>query len=116
MDLTRRQFGKLLGIAPAVISPVAAFTARLEGIIERRVYDRAGAVPPEEILRRCGVHLLARENAGTDVALTIAFPSFAERVRAWDRFNSDPAWCALRTNRAVRLRELTITQAFDQTV
>jgi hypothetical protein len=79
-----------------------------DAVVERRVYGRAGAVPPVSILRRCGMKRVASENAGSDVVLTVSFRSLAERVRAWDRFNSDPEWSALRESREVRLSEIAI--------
>ncbi len=111
MDVTRRHFGRTLGVAPLLLRPAFATPATstsTDAVIERRVYDRAGAVPPVSILRRCGLRLVSSENAGGDVVLTISFHSLADRVRAWDRFNSDPEWCALRESREVRLNEIAI--------
>jgi hypothetical protein len=109
----------MLALSPLGISPLlrlrataapSALRSVFEGqaVIERRVYDRRGAVPPVRVMRRCGIALLSSENAGTEVVLKISFPSLAERTCAWDRFNSDPEWCALRATRAVRLTEISI--------
>jgi hypothetical protein len=37
------------------------------------------------------------------------FGSFAERTRAWDRFNTDPEWRALREAGCVGLQEISFT-------
>lgn len=38
----------------------------------------------------------------------VAFTSLEARARAWDRFNCDPEWCALRATGSVRLREIVV--------
>ena len=100
MDLTRRKFGFLLGVGPATLS--AAMAASRQGVVERRVYQNSGAVPPASLLGRCGMTVVRYEETPVDVELALFFPSREERVRAWDRFNSDAAWCALREGREVR--------------
>jgi hypothetical protein len=111
MDVTRRHFGRTLSVAPLLLRPAFATSAtstNTDAVVERRVYDRAGAVPQVSILRRHGIRLVSFENTGSDVVLTVSFRSLAARVRAWDRFNSDPEWCALRESREVRLNEIAI--------
>jgi len=121
MDVTRRHFGRMLGgtmlggmtlsVATLLLPPTFATPATpisTDTVVELRVYDRAGAVPPVSILRRCGIRPVSFEKTGSDVELTFSFRSLAERVRAWDRFNSDPEWCALREGREVRLSEIAI--------
>jgi hypothetical protein len=110
MDLTRRQFGILLGISPAALSPAMAAASR-DRIVERRVYESAGAAPPASVLRRCGITVVRYEETPAHVELVMHFPSLEERVRGWDGFNSDPEWCALREGREVRLVGMAIDAA-----
>jgi hypothetical protein len=124
MHVTRRYFGRMLSglsgmtlsIAPLLLRPASATPTGADAVVERRVYDRAGAVPPASVMRKCGIRLVASENAGTTVVLTVSFRSLAERACVWDRFNSDPEWCALREAREVRLREIAILPFANATV
>lgn len=76
-------------------------------IVERRVYDRAGAIPPDFVLRRSGIHWFTRRDEPGRVTFLIRFASPVERARAWDRFNTDPEWCALRERGPVQLQEIS---------
>jgi len=76
-------------------------------MVERRVYHRAGVVPPESALRRSGIHAFHRRDEPARVTLLMRFGSPAERTRAWDRFNTDPEWCGLRESGPVRLQEIS---------
>ena len=76
-------------------------------VVERRVYDRAGAVPPASLLRRCGIHSFHRHDRLSRVTFLMRFASPTERVHAWDRFNTDPEWCALRESGPVLLKEIS---------
>jgi len=107
MQITRRQFAIVSGISTGMARAAAAGGKEYaRATVERRVYDRAGAVPPVSALQRCGMTHVRCRDRGTNVELAIVFRSFAERACAWDRFNSDPEWCALRESREVRLREI----------
>jgi hypothetical protein len=66
-------------------------------------------VPPASALRKCGIERFDRHEDGRHVEFRIPFDSLAERTRAWDRFNSDPEWCALRAAGDVRLREISFS-------
>jgi hypothetical protein len=76
-------------------------------MVERRVYHRAGVVPPESVLRKCGLDRFHRHDGLKHVTFLMRFGSPAERTRAWDRFNADPEWCALRESGYVRLQEIS---------
>ena len=107
MLITRRQFGFAWAAASVATRP--AHAAEAGAVIERRVYHRAGAVPSRALLEQCGLRILAHESSGMFTTLTLAFPSAADRTRAWDRFNTHPEWCALRAVREVRLHHLALT-------
>jgi hypothetical protein len=104
MDLSRRQFVGLLGVSRVAFSTPAA---RGEPIVERRVYDHASVIPPESVLKRCGLHRFRRYDGPERVTFLVRFASTGERARAWDRFNTDPEWCRLRAGGDVRLKELS---------
>jgi hypothetical protein len=61
-------------------------------------------------MRRCGIERFERHEDDRHVEFRIAFRSLAERTRVWDRFNSDPEWCALRSRGDVRLREISFDE------
>ena len=107
MTFTRRQFAAFLGVAPAGLFGEHAKPLCKSGrILERRIYDRAGVVPPRSVLRRSGIERFARREGKRHVEFRIQFDSLGERTRAWDRFNSDPEWCALRAGGDVRLTKI----------
>jgi hypothetical protein len=58
-------------------------------------------------MRRCGLERFERHEDERHVEFRISFNSLAERTRAWDRFNSDPEWRALRSDGDVLLRKIS---------
>lgn len=123
MDGSRRQFVFVLAGAAAARRTFAqgrakrSIDAERRTIVERRVYDRSGVVPPASVLRRCGLDRFHRHDeppsatlkSGTlsPVTFLMLFASLEERARAWDRFNTDPEWCRLRESGPVRLQEIS---------
>ena len=97
MRITRREFA--YGIAGTAL---AATAARLPLIYERRVYASGSILPPPEILTRHGIRPVSVK--GTEYLIT--FASLEERTRAWDHFNNDESWCAMRDAGKVTLQEI----------
>jgi hypothetical protein len=119
MRISRRQFARGLAgvacLAPGAAAPGSA-TAQPPVVVERRIVERriyapGSALPPREVLQRHGIHpvLAKREQDGT--AYWISFASVEARVKAWDRFNVDEEWCALRDAGAVALQEVQVYPA-----
>jgi hypothetical protein len=97
MRITRREFA--YGVAGT------AFAATVgPSIHERRVYAPGSILPPLEILRRNGIRPAVIKGA----EYLIPFVSLEERTRAWDRFNTDEAWCTMRDAGRVALKEIRI--------
>ncbi len=99
MRITRREFA--YGIAGTAL---AATAAEPPLIYERRVYASGSVLPPREILHRNGIRPLSIK--GTEYL--IAFASLEARTRAWDRFNTDDDWCAMRDRGCVTLQEMQV--------
>jgi hypothetical protein len=99
MRITRREFA--YGIAGAA---VAATAAQPPQIYERRIYAPGSAHPPLEILRRHGIRPVSVKGA----EYLIPFASLEARNRAWDRFNTDQDWCAIRDAGGVALKEISV--------
>jgi hypothetical protein len=99
MRITRREFA--YGIAGTALAVTAAQPAQ---IYERRVYAPGSAVPPPEILRRHGIRPASVKGA----AYLIPFASLEARARAWDGFNSDEDWWAIRDAGSVALEEIQV--------
>ncbi len=99
MRITRREFA--YGIAGTAI---AATAAQPPLIYERRVYAPGSALPPREILSRHGIRPLSVKGA----EYVIPFVSLEARTRAWDRFNNDDDWCAMRDAGSVALQEIRV--------
>ena len=80
-------------------------------VVERRIYAHGSALPPLEILRRHGIRprSMARTDDGT--AYLIAFHTLDARVKAWDQFNADEDWCAIRDAGTVALQEVQVYPA-----
>jgi hypothetical protein len=101
MRISRRAFAcGVAGIA------AAAFEAPV--INERRVYAPGSTKPPLEILRRNGILPVSVKQTQDGTVYLIAFKSPEARVRAWDRFNADDAWCAIRDAGTVALEEISV--------
>ena len=103
MRISRRAFAcGLAGIA------AAADAFKTPVINERRVYAPGSAVPPLEILHRNGILPLSIKQTQYGTAYLFAFGSLEARVKAWDRFNADDAWCAIRDAGNVALKEIRV--------
>ena len=87
MRITRREFA--YSIAGTALTAAAAEPTL---IYERRVYASRSTLPPPEILSRHGIRPLSVKGA----EYLITFASLEARTRAWDRFNTDENWCAIR--------------------
>jgi hypothetical protein len=98
MRITRREFA--YGIAGTALAATSAPTP----IHERRVYAEGSVLPPPEILRRHGIRPASIKGA----EYLIPFASLEARTRAWDRFNTDDVWCAMRDRGSVTLKEIQI--------
>jgi hypothetical protein len=116
VKVTRRQFAGFIGVATAAcgsgageIEATGGGVREIGTLVEQRVYDCAGVVPPDSVLRRCGIAKFERHAGERHVEYRIEFDSLAERTRAWDRFNCDPEWCALRAGGDVRLKEISFS-------
>jgi hypothetical protein len=99
MRMTRREFA--YGMAGTALAATAAAPPL---IFERRVYAEGSTLPPPEILSRHGIRPVSVK--GTEYL--IAFASIEARARAWDRFNTDEVWCAMRDRGSVTLNEIQI--------
>ena len=110
MIVSRRAFA--LGLTAAAVAAHAG--AHREGtgaswpILERRVYERESVMPSRRLLVRNGIVPVSIRPTAQGVEYQVAFTSLEARARAWDRFNCDPEWCALRAPGNVRLRETIV--------
>lgn len=114
MRISRRQFGCGLAGVASLATGVAALgcaTARPRGVAERRIYAPGSALPPPEILHRNGI--LTGSISGTEdgTVYVLAFDTLEARIKAWDRFNADEDWCAIRDTGAVALQEIRVDAA-----
>ncbi len=107
MRISRRQFA--WGIVGA--ATFGSAMGRPPVLMERRVYAHGSALPPLGMLRRNGIHprSMARTEDGT--VYLIPFDTLEVRVKAWDRFNVDEDWCALRDAGSVALKEVQVYPA-----
>ena len=119
MRISRRQFACGLAGVPGLASGAAAagsVTARPPGVVERRIIERrvyalGSVLPPREVLQRHGIHPLSVERRQNGTAYSISFASVEARVKAWDRFNADEEWCAIRDAGTVALQEIRVHAA-----
>jgi hypothetical protein len=107
MRISRRQFA--CGIAG--VAALDSAMARPPAIIERRVYALGSVLPPREVLQRHGIQAVSVKRQQNGIAYAMSFASSEARVKAWDRFNADPDWCALRGTGPVALREVQVYPA-----
>ncbi len=107
MRISRRQFA--CGIAG--VAALRCAKAEPPLIAERRVYAHGSALPPLAILRRCGIHPVSLKRGQNGTAYSIRFSSLEARVKAWDRFNADEDWRAIRDAGTVALREVQVYPA-----
>ena len=76
-------------------------------IFELRVYgSHPQAMQP--ILERHGICPAVCRHSATATACLIPFESLEARQRAWDAFNADPDWHALRAGGPVNVREISL--------
>jgi hypothetical protein len=102
MRISRRVFAcGLAGIA-------ATAAGRTQVVSERRVYGRGSALPPTEILHRNGIRPASIETMQGATAYLFMFESLEARLKAWDRFNGDEAWCAVRDAGNVAIKEIRV--------
>jgi len=99
MRITRREFA--YGIAGTALAATAAEPPLL---YECRVYAEGSTLPPTEILSRHGIRPVSVQGA----EYLIPFATLEARTRAWDRFNTDDVWCAMRDRGNVTLKEIQI--------
>ena len=97
--MTRREFA--YGMAGTALAATAAAPPL---IFERRVYAEGSTLPPPEILSRHGIRPVSVK--GTEYL--IPFASLEARTRAWDRFNTDDVWCAMRDRGSVTLNAIQV--------
>src|SRR5260370_25858088 len=76
--------------------------------MERRVYAPESDVPPPTVLHRNGIRVAPLRQTQTGTEYLILFDSLESRCKAWDRFNSDPAWLTICDQSNVRLHEIVI--------
>jgi len=76
--------------------------------MERRVYAPESDLPPSAILHRNGIRFASVRQTQSGTEYLIPFESLESRCKAWDRFNSDPAWRTIRDQGNVRLQEIVI--------
>ena len=104
MRISRRSFAWDL---TGVVATAAAFDPPI--ITERRVYAPGSVLPPPEILSRNGIQVMSVEQTQSGAAYLILFDSLEARVKAWDRFNADNAWCPIRDAGHVALTEIRVS-------
>jgi hypothetical protein len=112
MGISRRQF--VCGLAGVAALGAAASREPAvvdQGIIERRVYAHGSVLPPLEVLQRHGIHPVSMKRQQDGTAYSIWFASAEARVKAWDRFNVDEEWCAVRDAGTVALQEVQVYPA-----
>ena len=114
MRLSRRTL--VLGLAGTTLAGQAATKERVSerrvysavGSVERRVYSAGSVLPAREVLDRNGIRVVSVRHTQRGTEYLIPFDSLESRCKAWDRFNSDPAWCAIRDAGNVALKEIRL--------
>lgn len=102
MRITRRELAcGVAGIAAAVL-----MEGNPAGVRERRVYAPGSALPPGEILDRYGLRPESVQRTQDGTAYVIPFASLEARIKAWDRFNADEEWRAIRDTGTVTVRSV----------
>jgi hypothetical protein len=103
MRISRRAFAcGLTGIAAAPV----AFDRPI--ITELRVYAPGSVLPPAEMLSRNGIQVVSIKQTQRGTVYLILFDSLEARVNAWDRFNADEDWGAIRDAGHVALNEIRV--------
>ncbi len=72
------------------------------------MYAPESDLPPSAILHRNGIRFASVRQTQSGTEYLIPFESLESRCKAWDRFNSDPAWRTIRDQGNVRLQEIVI--------
>ena len=103
MNFSRREW--TLGLAGIAMTGRASRPAQ---VLERRVYGYGSVLPPEGALHRSGIRRAWVRFALQGAEYGFTFDSLEARAQAWDRFNADPEWWALREAGGVRLSEITL--------
>ena len=103
MRISRRAFA--CGVA-GIATAAAAFEPPV--INERRLYAPGSALPRAEVLRRSGILPVLVKQTQDGTAYLFAFESLEARVNAWDRFNTDEGWCAIRDKSDVAIKEIRV--------
>ena len=104
MRISRRQFA--CGVAG--VAALASVTGRPRGVVERRIYAPGSVLPPPGILRRNGIRPRSMARTAEGTVYLMAFDTLEARVKAWDRFNADQDWCAIRDAGRVALQEIRV--------
>ena len=124
-QVSRRQFARVLGGSAAVFAVGGPITldaivapelpcrllvhglSTATSVFEFRVY---GSHPRamRAILERHGIRPALRERGTIGTAYLIPFQSLEARQRAWDAFNADPDWHALRASGPVNVKEISL--------
>lgn len=123
--LSRRQFAQVLAgsaavfamggriVLEAIVAPqlprrlLVHGLSTAAGLFEFRVYGTHPRAMPA-ILERHGIRPVWQENSAIGTAYLIPFKSLEVRQRAWDAFNADPDWHALRAGAHVNLKEISL--------
>jgi hypothetical protein len=105
MRITRRQFAcGLVGLAAAA----TAADSNTAVCWERRIYALGSVLPTREVLHRHRIHPVSVKRQQNGISYSIPFASAEARVKAWDRFNADEDWCAMRDAGTVALQEIRV--------
>ena len=103
MSISRRAF--VLSLPLAGLATAGTTRGR---IVEKRTYSLAGIAPPPVLLARNGFDLVSVKRTRLGAEYTLAFASLEARAQAWDRFNTDPQWCALLEKSGVQLLGISL--------
>jgi hypothetical protein len=76
-------------------------------IFELRVYA-SHPHAMQAVLERHGIRPVLREPSATGTAYLFPFESLEARQRAWDAFNADQDWHALRAGSQVNVKEISL--------
>jgi hypothetical protein len=112
MRISRRQFAcGIAGVAALGTAASRLPVVVIRRIAERRIYALDSVLPPLDVLQRNGIHPVSVKRQQNGTVYGISFASLEARVKAWDRFNADPDWCALRDTGPIALREVQVYPA-----
>lgn len=109
MRMSRRAL--ILAVPMSGLARLSQPRNRAIRIVERRTYSPHSLLPSRELLLRIGMKGLAIRRTSLGVEYELRFDSLAARARAWDSFNTDPQWCALREQRSIELLGISISES-----